>query len=96
MDKKKTIKSDSWRCNVVYTKEERRDAIKQLNQEIQKQNNWIELLEKKKSLEEQLSAVRVDIIKRCVNSACQQRYRYERRIAELEKPKPKKGKKKRR
>ena len=94
MKKKKTIASDSWHMDITYTKQETADVIKKLNREILKQNNWIELLEKKKSLEEQLSTVRVKIINRCIVSACHQRGSCENRITELKKPSPKKAKKK--
>ena len=62
------------------------DEIKALNREIQNQNSCIKLLREKITLEEQLVAVRIKIIKRCVNSACVQRYRCEARISELENP----------
>lgn len=92
MKKKKTIKSKAWTCEVSYSKQKTED-IKQLRLEIKKEENWIELLEEKKSLEEKLFLVKIKIIKRCIVSACQHKSRCANRIKELKELSQKNGKK---
>ena len=92
--KKKTIKSGKWTCDIVYSQQETEDLIAELKRRIRDYNSWMEVLEEKKSLEEQLPAVRIKIIKRIIDSYLVSRYRCTEKLKELGKPARKTKKKK--
>ena len=70
--KKKTIKKE--------------DLIKELKHRIESEESWNSILEEKKRLEEQLSAVRIKILKRIINSSCRTIFHCKEKLKELEKP----------
>jgi len=83
---KKTIKSETWSCEVVYGKQGTKDLITELKRKIESEESWRSILYEKKRLEEELSAVRIKIIKRCINSSCATIFQCSEKLKELEKP----------
>ena len=84
--KKKTIKDETWTCDIVYSRQETKDLIVELIRRIESEKAWKEILCEKKRLEEELSAVRIKILKRCINSSCRTIKTYTEKLKELEKP----------
>ena len=86
MAKKATNKKTAWTCDVLYGKQGTKDLIADLKRTIESEESWRSVLEEKKRLEEELSAVRIRIIKKCINSSCAKIFHCKRKLAELEKP----------
>ena len=94
--KKKTIKSEAWTCDVMYGVQGTKDLISELKYKIEAEESWRAILYEKKRLEEELSAVRIKIIERGINSSCAIIFQCNEKLKTLEKPisKPKKKRKK--
>lgn len=86
-EKKKISKSkkDSRHLEITHTKQSTKDVEKQLEQGIERELDWIKLLEEKKSLEEQLSSVRIRIIKRVIIGAHAHVERYREQLIKVRK-----------
>ena len=84
--KKKAIKSTTWTCDIMYGVQGTKDLISELKYKIEAEKSWRAILYEKKRLEEELSAVRIRIIKKCINSSCAKIFHCKRKLAELEKP----------
>ena len=90
--KKKAIKSTTWTCDIMYGVQGTKDLISELKYKIEAEESWRAILYEKKRLEEELSAVRIKILKRCINSSCAIIFQCNDKLKTLEKPilKPKK------
>ena len=85
MAKKATNKKTTWTCQVLYREQGADELIAELKRTIKSERSWKVLLEEKMRLEEELSAVRIKIIKRCINSTCAKIFHCKEKLIEVHK-----------